>query len=66
MSKVKRHAYESGRQDQFVVRLPDGMRHHLKEMAATNGRSTNSEIVIALKSWVRQQSPNTQNGSVTA
>lgn len=34
--------------DQFPLRLPDGMRDKLKGLAARNGRSTNSEIVIAL------------------
>lgn len=52
--------------DQINLRLPDGMRDRIKEIAASNGRSTNTEIVVALMKWVRQQSPETKNGSVTA
>lgn len=31
--------------DQYVVRFPDGMRDRIAEVAKTNGRSMNSEIV---------------------
>jgi plasmid stability protein len=34
--------------DQFIVRLPDGMRKHLARIAERNGRSMNAEIVAAL------------------
>ena len=48
MSQPKRHAYESGRQDQYVVRLPNGMRDKIKEFAARNNRSMNAEIIYRL------------------
>lgn len=35
-------------QDQFIVRLPDGMRDRIKAAAAENNRSMNAEIVDAL------------------
>lgn len=35
--------------DKFVLRLPDGMRDRLKEIAAENGRSLNAEIVARLQ-----------------
>ncbi|GGO55192.1 Arc-like DNA binding domain-containing protein [Roseovarius pacificus] len=35
--------------DQFVVRLPDGMRDRIKAAAEKNGRSMNSEIVSTLE-----------------
>lgn len=35
--------------DQFVVRLPEGMRDKLAEMAKQNGRSMNTEIVTRLQ-----------------
>ncbi len=35
--------------DKFVVRLPDGLRDQLKELATKNRRSMNSEIVLALE-----------------
>ncbi len=34
--------------DKFILRLPDGMRAALAELAARNGRSMNSEVVEAL------------------
>lgn len=34
--------------DKFVVRLPDGMRSRLAEVARENHRSMNSEIVVRL------------------
>ncbi|PTQ72733.1 Arc family DNA-binding protein [Celeribacter persicus] len=35
--------------DQFVVRLPDGMRDRIKAAAETNNRSMNAEIVATLE-----------------
>ena len=35
--------------DQFVVRLPDGMRERIKAAADANNRSMNAEIVAALE-----------------
>lgn len=35
--------------DQFVVRLPDGMRDKLKDAAESNNRSANAEIVVRLE-----------------
>jgi|RhiMethySRZTD1v2_1073278.scaffolds.fasta_scaffold1144613_2 plasmid stability protein len=37
--------------DQFMVRLPDGMRATLAELAARHGRSMNAEIVDALSQY---------------
>ncbi|MFC3528637.1 Arc family DNA-binding protein [Paracoccus mangrovi] len=41
----------SRKQDQFIVRLPDGMRDRIKYAAEANGRSMNAEIVAALYDW---------------
>ncbi|MGQ4272605.1 Arc family DNA-binding protein [Terrihabitans sp. B22-R8] len=38
-------------QDKYVLRLPDGMRDHLKEAAAENGRSMNAEIIARLEDY---------------
>jgi hypothetical protein len=38
--------------DQFMVRLPDGMRDRLAAMAARHGRSMNAEIVSALIAYI--------------
>lgn len=35
--------------DQFVVRLPDGMRDRLKKSATVNGRSMNAEILARIE-----------------
>ncbi len=35
--------------DHFPLRLPAGFRERLKEVAAENGRSMNSEVVVLLK-----------------
>jgi plasmid stability protein len=35
--------------DQYMVRLPDGLRSRIKRRAAVNGRSLNSEIVDAIE-----------------
>lgn len=33
----------------YGLRMPKGMREHVKRMAAANGRSMNSEIVFCLR-----------------
>ncbi len=45
MTTPARHAHPSGRDAQFVVRLPRGMRDRIRERAAANRRSMNAEIV---------------------
>ena len=43
--------------DQFVVRLPDGMRERIAEAAKASGRSMNAEIVARLQeSFVKPSS----------
>lgn len=36
-------------QDRFIVRLPDGMRDRIAELAKASGRSMNAEIVARLE-----------------
>jgi len=43
--------------DQFIVRLPDGMRDFIAEMAQRQGRSMNAEIVNALAHQIARFSP---------
>lgn len=45
--------------DQFVVRLPDGMRDRIKAAAEHNNRSMNAEIVMALEYWLEADLPYT-------
>ena len=51
MQKTKRN-YASRKLDQFVVRLPDGMRDEIFEAAKKNNRSMNAEIVARLSESV--------------
>ena len=53
-------------EDKFVVRMPEGLRHLVKSIASQNRRSMNAEILIAIERSMQQQTPETQNGSVTA
>lgn len=40
---------KTARADQYLIRLPDGMRSRLSQLADANGRSMNAEIVSALE-----------------
>lgn len=42
--------------DQFMLRLPEGLRDKVKEIADANNRSMNAEIVMALESWIERPS----------
>ncbi|PSS67071.1 hypothetical protein C6558_03395 [Ensifer sp. NM-2] len=46
---MARQQYPSDKQDQFMVRLPNGMRDRMKTEADQNGRSMNAEIVSRLE-----------------
>lgn len=41
--------YQSQKQDQMQIRLPNGMRDFIKEKAKENNRSMNAEIIHQLK-----------------
>jgi hypothetical protein len=43
------------KQDQFIVRLPDGMRNKVKESAELNNRSMNAEIIAGLEDWLSRK-----------
>lgn len=45
---MSRKGYPSDKQDQFMLRLPDGMRDRIKAAAEENNRSMNAEIVATL------------------
>lgn len=38
--------------DQYLLRLPDGLREQIRERADANGRSMNTEIIAALTQWL--------------
>ncbi|MDX0438845.1 Arc family DNA-binding protein [Sinorhizobium medicae] len=48
---MAREKYPSDKQDQFMVRLPEGMRDRIKKAAERSGRSMNAEIVAALETY---------------
>lgn len=41
--------YPSDKQDQYIVRFPDGMRDRIRDEAAKNNRSMNAEIIARLE-----------------
>lgn len=43
---------ESRIADKFVVRMPDGMRERIADIAKTNHRSMNSEILLQLETLI--------------
>lgn len=40
------------RDDQYIVRFPDGLRDRVRQMAKANRRSMNSEIILAIEARV--------------
>lgn len=54
---MARGDFPSSKQDQFVLRFPDGMRDLIKEAAERNGRSMNAEIAARLESSFRTPFP---------
>lgn len=54
MSTCCNQASSTGRgADQFMLRMPDGMRQQLKDLAVKSRRSMNAEVVIALDHWLK-------------
>lgn len=49
-------------QDQYIVRLPDGMREAIKRRAKSNGRSMNTEIIMMLKSAMNWAADDSASG----
>lgn len=45
---MSRGDFPSAKQDQFVLRLPDGMRDRIKAAAEANNRSMNAEVIARL------------------
>lgn len=41
--------------DKFVVRLPDGFREQIADLAKASERSMNSEIIVRLKQSITQE-----------
>lgn len=52
---MAKHQYPSEKQDQYMLRFPDGMRDTLKHFAAENKRSLNAEIIARLQLTLRQE-----------
>ena len=55
MRPLKQAIYSSRTADKFVVRLPDGMRERIAELARNHHRSMNSEIIARLEQSLIQE-----------
>ena len=64
MNLKKNTAYSSRTADKFVVRLPDGMRDRIAEVAREQHRSMNSEIIARLESSLQQDGVLIQDNSL--
>ena len=53
---MKQAIYSSRTADKFVVRLPDGMRERIADVARNHHRSMNSEIIARLEQSMLQAS----------
>lgn len=62
MRPLKQAIYSSRTADKFVVRLPDGMRERIAEVARDHHRSMNSEIIARLEKSLG--APDTAEGTV--
>ena len=52
---MKQATYSSRTADKFVVRLPDGMRERIADVARHHHRSMNSEIIARLEQSMLQE-----------
>ena len=55
MRPMKQALYSSRTTDKFVVRLPDGMRERIADVARNHHRSMNSEIISRLERSLFQE-----------
>ena len=55
MRPMKQAIYSSRTADKFVVRLPDGMRERIADVARNHHRSMNSEIISRLEQSLFQE-----------
>jgi plasmid stability protein len=60
MQPLKQAVYTSRNADKFVVRLPDGMRERIAEVARSHHRSMNSEIIARLEESMVSESNNVE------
>lgn len=56
MQPMKQATYSSRTADKFVVRLPDGMRERIADVAKVHHRSMNSEIIARLEQSLEGES----------
>lgn len=62
MRPLKQAIYSSRTADKFVVRLPDGMRERIADVAKEHHRSMNSEIIARLEKSLG--TPDIEEGTV--
>ena len=63
MNLKKNVVYSSRTADKFVVRLPEGMRDRIADVARAQHRSMNSEIIARLESSLQQEGSLTEDES---
>ncbi|QLF92500.1 Arc family DNA-binding protein [Pseudomonas sp. ABC1] len=64
MNPIKQAVYSSRTADKFVVRLPDGMRDRIAEVARNHHRSMNSEIIARIEQSLLQEGALDSDASV--
>lgn len=63
---MAKEPYPSETADRYIVRFPEGMRERLKQAAADNNRSMNSEIIARLETSFGMEMPLVQGAVNTA
>ncbi len=59
----QRDAYPSELKDRFILRLPEGMRDRVADLAKANGRSMNAEFVARLQTGLDGAPPSRAEGA---
>ncbi|OLU35452.1 Arc family DNA-binding protein [Pseudomonas sp. PA27(2017)] len=52
---MQKPGYNSRTAEKFVIRLPDGMRKAIEDLAVANRSSMNTEMVLALEAHLENQ-----------
>ena len=61
MERLERPRYPSEMKECFMVRLPDGTRDQVREMAEKNHRSMNSQFVFLIQAAIVKEKQNAEH-----
>lgn len=53
----------SRRSDQFTLRFPDGMRERIKQIAESNRRTANAELIVLIEKGIAADVDNSKSPS---